>query len=283
MQLKRTTITLALAVCSLGAADQKIIATGEPNMVSRSISVHETDIVSISAEVRYSTLIQLPRTESIVEVVCGDKEYWPVNWNANLAYVKPAKPGSKTNLNLITASGNVYSFALAEISGIAGAHADLRLFVSPAEGSSMNSAMAEKPRYVPAEAVEAYRHAVEQAERSAEQAKQELREKTAALQQKAEAEKQELQAALPGTIRHDYVYTVPAKANPFHITAIFHDDKFTYVEATPQEAPAIYEVKDGKPSIIQFELKAGRYIVPKILDDGYMKVGKASLTFHRES
>ena len=237
MQLQRTIATLALAVCSLGAAEQKTIPTGDPNMVSRTVKYHETDIVSIAAEVRYSTLIQLPRSETIVEVVCGDKEYWPVNWNANLAYVKPAKAGSKTNLDLITASGNVYAFALAEISGIAGAHADLRLFVSPAEGSSMSSAMTEKPRYVSADTVEAYRHAVEQAERSAEQAKQELREKTAALQQKAEAEKQELQAALPGTIRHDYVYTAPAKANPFHVTAIFHDDKFTYIEADPAGSP----------------------------------------------
>jgi hypothetical protein len=42
-------------------------------------------------------------------------------------------------------------------------------------------------------------------------------------------------------------------------------------------------VKDGKPSLVQFELKAGRYIIPKILDEGYLRVGKAELKFHRET
>ena len=76
---------------------------------------HQTDIVPVQTEIRFTTLILLPATESILEVTCGDKEFWPVNWNANLAYIKPAQPGSKTNLNLIAASGNVYSFLLTEI------------------------------------------------------------------------------------------------------------------------------------------------------------------------
>ncbi len=69
------------------------------------------------------------------------------------------------------------------------------------------------------------------------------------------------------------------------MTAIYHDDRFTYIEANPQEAPAVYEVKDGKPSLIQyqFDQKAGRYTIPKILDDGYLRVGKSELKFHRES
>ena len=39
-----------------------------------------------------------------------------MNGNQNFAYVKPAKIGAQTNLNLVTASGNVYSFVLAEVS-----------------------------------------------------------------------------------------------------------------------------------------------------------------------
>jgi type IV secretion system protein VirB9 len=67
------------------------------------------------------------------------------------------------------------------------------------------------------------------------------------------------------------------------VTAIYHDDRFTYIEAKPEEAPSVYEVKDGKASLIQYEFKDGLYTIPKILDDGYLRVGKAELKFHRES
>jgi type IV secretory pathway VirB9-like protein len=274
--MNRLNITLVLTCLSLHAAELKPapVVTGEPNTTSRTVEYHATDIVPISTEIRFTTLIMLPPSESILEVTCGDKEFWPVNWNANLAYIKPAKPGSKTNLNLIVASGNVYSFLLTEISGNATAHADLKVFVSPSDGSAI-AAMTDRPRFISSDAIEPYR-------RAAEQAQKEAREQIAATQKSAAAEKQTLQAALPGNIRHDYQFAAAAK-NPFHVTAIYHDEKFTYIEARPQEAPAIYEMKDGKPSLIQFELKGGLYVIPKILDDGYMRVGKAELKFHRES
>ena len=267
----------ALACFSLGAADPPKpapVITGEPNTTSRTVQYHQTDIVPVQTEIRFTTLILLPVTESILEVTCGDKEFWPVNWNANLAYIKPARPGSKTNLNLITASGNVYSFLLTEISGNAAGHADLKVFVSPADESAI-AAMNDRPRFISAEAIEPYR-------RAAEQTQNEAREKIAAAEKKAETQKAALEAAVPASIRHDYRFQAPPK-NPFHVTAIYHDGKFTYIEAAPSEAPAIYEMKDGKPSLLQFELKGGLYVIPKILDDGYMRVGKAELRFHRES
>ena len=57
-------------------------------------------------------MIILPEQEEILDFVCGDKEFWVVSGAQNLAYVKPAKAGATTNLNLVTASGNVYSFLL---------------------------------------------------------------------------------------------------------------------------------------------------------------------------
>jgi type IV secretory pathway VirB9-like protein len=253
--------------------EQRILA-GDPSITSRSISYHETDIVPVATEIRFTTLIELPREEAILEVTCGDKEYWPVNWTGNLAYVKPARAGGRTNLNLITASGNVYSFFLSEVSGTANAHADLKVFVNPADNTAI-VAMKDKPRFVSAETVEAYR-------KTAAQAEQQLRAQQATLEKQLESEKAELREAYPATIRHDYRYPAATKS-PFNVTAIYHDDRFTYIEATPQEAPSVYEVKDGKPSLIQYEFKNGRYTIPKILDDGYLRVGKSELKFHRDS
>ena len=102
-----------------------------------------------------------------------------MNWTGNLAYIKPAKPGSRTNLNLITASGNVYSFLATEVSNIAGSHADLKVFVNPIDSTAL-VAMKDKPRFIPASSVEIYKKQAEsaQAQVAAQQAvvKKELRE-----------------------------------------------------------------------------------------------------------
>lgn len=274
MQLLKLTFVFALACLgSALAADQTILA-GDPNTTSRTVSYHNTDIVPIATEIRFTTMIELSKEESIVEVTCGDKDYWPVNWTGNLAYVKPAKTGGRTNINLITASGNVYSFLATEVSGVANAHADLKVFVNPADQSAI-VAMKDKPRFVSADAVQEYKNAANQAE-------QQLQHQQAALQKELERERAELQASYPATIKHDYKFDGGGKG-PFNVTAIYHDDRFTYIEANPQEAPSIYEMKDGKPSLIQYEFKDGRYTIPKILNDGYLRVGKSQLKFHREN
>src|ERR1700761_6658156 len=278
MQLFTVTFGIALILVASTpsrAADSKTVA-GDPNTSSRTVSYHDTDIIPIATEIRFTTLIELPKEETIVEVTCGDKEYWPVNWSDNFAYVKPARQGGRTNINLIAASGNVYSFIATEVSEIANAHADLKVFVNPADNSAI-VAMKDKPRFVSADAVEGYKQAAEQAE-------QQLQAERAASQKELEREKSEIRAAYPSTIKHDYKYANGAK-NPFNVTAIYHDDRFTFIEATPQEAPAVYEVKDGKPSLVQYEFdqKTGRYVIPKILDDGYLRVGKSEFKFHRES
>lgn len=279
--MKFRTIALALsclgALCFFGSAADAPALAGDPSTSSRTVSYHETDIVPISTEVRFTTLIELPKEESILEVTCGDKEYWPVNWTGNLAYIKPAKPGSRTNLNLITASGNVYSFLATEISNVAGSHADLKVFVNPVDSTAL-VAMKDKPRFIPAGSVEIYK-------KQAETAQAELAAQQAALKKQLEQERIELRAHAIAAIRHDYEYSSSAEKNPFNVTGIYHDDRFTYIEARPKEAPAVYEVKDGKPSLIQFEFdqKTGRYRINKILDDGYLRVGKSQLRFHREN
>ena len=77
----------------------------------------------------------------------------------------------------------------------------------------------------------------------------------------------------------DYKFKKDKK--PFKITAIYHDDKFTYIRSSAQEKPTLYEVKDGKPNLINFDLRDGVYVTPKIIDEGYLTVGKHKTTFKR--
>jgi type IV secretion system protein VirB9 len=153
-------------------------------------------------------------------------------------------------------------------------HADLKIFVHPTDTSAV-VAMHSDPKFISADAVVVYK-------KQAEDARAQLAAERVNDDQKLAKERVAMQAAYPAMIRHDYRYSVPTK-NPFNVTAIYHDDRFTYIEAKPEEAPSVYEVKDGKASLIQYEFKDGLYTIPKILDDGYLRVGKAELKFHRES
>src|SRR5882724_5941981 len=119
--------------------------TAEVQAAAKVVHYGERDVVGVKTKLRYTTLIVLPKDEQILDFTCGDREYWVVNGNQNFAYVKPAKPGSQTNLNLVTASGNVYSFILAEVSETPEKDPDLKVFVELRE-DSMTAATTGRPK-----------------------------------------------------------------------------------------------------------------------------------------
>jgi hypothetical protein len=41
-------------------------------------------------------------------------------------------------------------------------------------------------------------------------------------------------------------------------------------------------MKDGKPNIINFEYKDGRYVVSKVLGNGFLAIGKQKLAFSKQ-
>ena len=268
----RSLLSLSLACGPLwGAADH---AQPPPELTprARTVSYSERDVVPVNAKIRFTTLIVLPKQESILDYTCGDKEYWIVNGTANFAYIKPAKENSQTNLNLITASGNLYSFVLREISRVSGVEPDLKIFVEPKD-DSMLSSLNGKSKFVSAAQVEDYREQAELAKAEARQAKDQAQAALA-------SELSRLRSEYPARLH--FVYRFPANDPVFHVSAIYHDGKFTYIYANPQETPALYEVKDGKPNLVNFDFKNGLYIVPKVLDSGYLAIGKKKLNFARE-
>ena len=82
-------------------------------------------------------------------------------------------------------------------------------------------------------------------------------------------------------LRFDYAFDTKASREPFLVTAIYHDDAFTYIRSVAREKPVFYELKDGKPNLVSFQLEDGVYIIPKIVDRGYLAVGKKKLNFAR--
>lgn len=244
-----------------------------PSPGSKTIDYVERDIVPIGARLRFTTMIVLPKNEQILDFVVGDKEFWIVNGVQNFCFVKPAKAGSQTNLNLITASGTVYSFVLSEI-GSAGTP-DMKVFVQPTD-SSLLSQINGEPKFVPAAAVKDFEAQWKIAKEHERIASEQADLKVLQAQRDAEAEKQKVRAAYPTALKFGYRFK---KDELFAVSEIYRDDKFTYIKALPRETPAVYEVKDGEPSLINFDFHDGLYTLDKVVTNGYLAIGKKKLSF----
>ena len=241
---------------------------------ARIVKYTQNDIVPIKAKLRFSTLIVLPEKEEILDFTTGDKEFWIINGAHNLCYIHPAQAGIRSNLNLITASGHIYSFLLEEISKEPNVEADLKIFIEPKEQSGIGgSAFAQ--HFVSATEAEAYKREIQTIR---DQASAQVQSAQASTQQQIQAFRSEYATKL----QFDYHFELKGTEQPFLVSAIYHDDAFTYIKCAASEKPAIYEVKDGKPNLINFDLVNAVYIVPKIVDSGYLAIGKRKLAFSRQ-
>jgi len=271
----KNTLLRALAIVVFGAPAFYAAPARAATEAARVVKYAKEDIVPVRAKLRFSTLIVLPDDEEILDFTTGDKEFWIINGSHNLCYVHPAQAGIRSNLNLITASGHVYSFVLTEISNDPNAEPDLKIFVEPKEGSSI-AAKSGLRGYVSAGEAEAYKKELDT-----------LRAQTAdqlhAAQVQAAEQVNRFRSSYATKLYFDYRLDSKAAREPFLVSAIYHDDTFTYIKCAAREKPALYEMKDGKPNLINFQLENGVYIVPKILDTGYLAIGKKKLPFVRQS
>jgi type IV secretion system protein VirB9 len=233
---------------------------------ARTVKYSQQDIVALHAKVRFSTLIVLPESEDILDFATGDKEFWIINGTQNLCYVHPAQTGIRSDLHLITTSGHVYSFLLTEISNDAHAEPDLKLFIEQKEESGFRGVAAAKS-YVRADEAEAYK-------KELETLRSEVADRIRAAQEQTTEQVNRFRSDYAGKLHFDYKASTSAAKAPFFVTTTYHDDVFTYIQCAANEKPALYEVKDGKPNLINFQVENGVYIVPKILDSFYLVVGK---------
>src|SRR5260370_1889855 len=121
---------------------------------ARTIKYAAKDIVLIKAKLRYTTLIVLPQNEKILDFVTGDKDFWVVEGTQNFCYIKPAKAGSNTDVTLITAAGNVYSFLVKEVGE--SDEPDLKVFIEPKD-SSILQPLTPPPTFLPSSELQVLR------------------------------------------------------------------------------------------------------------------------------
>ena len=263
---KGTLALLSLTVLAM------LPAQAEPES-GRTVKYSQQDIVAVRAKIRFSTLIVLPPNEDILDFATGDKEFWIINGAHNLCYIHPAKAGIRSDLHLVTSTGRVYSFLLTEVSNDPSIEPDLKLFVEPKEESAIaGSAGFEK--YVRAGEAEAYK-------KELDALRAETDSQIRAAEVNAAGEVAKFRADYSQKLQFDYELDKKASDEPFRVSMIYHDETFTYIKSGAREKPALYEIKDGKPNLLNFQFENGVYIAPKVVDDGYLVVGTKKVTFRR--
>jgi len=256
MRTNTCIIVLGLAFCSVSVL-------ARPQAVGvREASATERGLIQLNTRIRYTTMVLLPDDEEILDIVCGDKDFWIVSAAQNIAHVKPAKEGAATNLNLVTASGSIYSFLLTESRTTP---PDLKVYVT----ADPNAIDRKPQKYYSAGQVTALQTELTEA-----------RAAVATAQRQMEAAVAESRRDYPLSMQ--FPYRTPPYKKPFFVRAIWNDGQFTFIKTDARELPALYETKDGQPSLINFQVRGSTYVAPKVLEQGYLVLGKERLEFALE-
>ena len=92
----------------------------------------------------------------------------------------------------------------------------------------------------------------------------------------------EFRSSYPTLMRFEYKLDKRAAAAPFHVVAMWHDGRFTYARSLAEETPALYEERDGQPSLVGYDLTPdGLFVVRRVLSDGWFQLGKRRAEWSR--
>jgi type IV secretion system protein VirB9 len=218
-----------------------------------------------------ATLIELPAEEKVATVFGGDTVSWVFDGGhvaSRYISIKPKVANSTTDVHIVSDHGNEYTLQLREVSADGDPHFDSKVFVTPGDQAGKDK-LAAMPVFVPAAELD-------KAKREAAEAQAKQANEIKAEQGRAEA----YRSQYPGELHFDYTWD-RKKAEALGLEQVWRDGKFTYLRGHFPETPALYELKDGKPSLIDFDYNGGLYTVPKTVSAGYLTIGKQRVEFHR--
>src|SRR5216684_3653920 len=212
--MSRRFVRVLTVVALIGTPSVSIPVSAQTTGI-REVSATARSVIPLQTRLRYTTMVVLPEDEEILDVICGDKDFWVISSTHNIAHVKPAKEGAATNLNLVTAGGDVYSFLLTEKNGAA--TPDLKVYVN-----ADSDAPKGKPKYYTAAQMEGLQAEVEEARASVESANRRAAESIATFQQQYPE-------------RLQFTYGSPRYEKPFLVRSIWHDGQFMYIKSDASE------------------------------------------------
>src|SRR3970282_1865908 len=160
--MPRHVVGLVVVLAFVGAPSVSVSVRAQTTGI-REVSASARSLIPLQTRLRYTTMIVLPEGEEILDVICGDRDFWVISSTHNIAHVKPAKEGAATNMNLVTASGAVYSFLLTEKNGTS--TPDLKVYVNADPNAPQG-----KPKYYSATQVQDLQAELAEAKAAAEAA-----------------------------------------------------------------------------------------------------------------
>ena len=236
------------------------------------LQVHDApdQIIHVNTRIRHTTVIQLPQRENILDFIVGDSEYWHLSGAANLAFLKPIAEGVNTNVALVCESGRIYSFLVVERD--APPHLIVRVGADP---TTTTPAGARIPAFVARSRVAEYQLMAEESRAAVYAAQIDAETQIAAMRQDANAQINEFRSSYPTRLEFPYRLDDKAARWPFLVQGMWHDGQFTYIRSTAQETPALYENRDGDPSLIAYDLQQdGLLIVRRLIGSGWLQIGR---------
>ena len=250
-------LTLGFALAASPVAAQALRAPAAP----------EDAPITVTARVRHVSTVVLPATAEIVDVVTGDPEYWDVSAAAHLAFIRPLAPGARSNVVLLTAAGGVVPLAVVES---ADAKVDTVVRVETPAGTT--AAGGPVLAAADAAAATAGRAAAAWEAVAAAEARATERVETArtAASEKLDAGRE----AYPRRLRFDYRWSGESADYPWHVEAMWHDGRRTYLR-TRAISPVLHERVDGewRPVTVTAVLDEVVHVVPRVLAAGAVEVG----------
>ena len=267
----RATVALVSMLCLVPALAQAQDDAPDVPAGASVLQVHDApdQIIHVTTRIRHTTVIQLPPRENILDFVVGDSEYWHLTGAANLAFLKPIGEGVHTNVALVCESGRIYSFLVTE------RDAPPHLIVRVGADQDTTPAGAAVPAFVARSRVAEYQLMAEESRAAVHAAQRDAEAQIAAMRQDATAQVNEFRSTYPTRLQFPYQLDDKAARWPFLVQGMWHDGQFTYLRSTAQETPALYENKDGEPSLIPYDLEHdGLFIVRRLVGPGWLQIGR---------
>jgi hypothetical protein len=257
--------------CGLSLATAHGSTTPDPHHLQpnapRTVIVSEAETPPvIRAGLLQSTLILLPAEEKIATVFGGDTVDWVFDGGhvaSRFISTKPKVANSTTDIHIISDHGNEYKLQLREVSGDDDPHFDSKIFIAPGDQSAKDK-LAAMPVFV-------------------RQSKTRGRRCKSLPGCRAEG-RGDQSGDIPQPISRKPPLRLclgPGQGEGSRASTDLARRQVTYLRGQFQETPALYELKDKKGSLINFDYNNGLYTVPKELDHGYLAIGKEKVEFSR--
>jgi hypothetical protein len=245
---------------------------------SKTIRMRKGDIPAINCAQGQVCEVDFDEAEQIMKAPVGDSKDWAAAFLTEAAknhlLVKTLTEGKEnpcpqTSMHVIMQSGNVYSFRLVDVSRTK-TPPDLRVAVELAD-DGMKEATTH-PKYVSTDALKL-------AEDELTRVKAQLEDERQKSKSVAAEQVEKFKHDFPKNLQPQYEFS---RRNRFGLQAMARMHDYTLLWFShPSEIPSLYEMRDGKPSLVQAKYDDGLMVVSAPLQDGYLKIGKKQKTTFR--